>query len=48
MTAAREILAHHALLTAIPVFVPVVVLGAVFAVIVVVDRRRARDDDSDE
>ena len=45
MTAAREILAHHALLTALPVFIPVVVLGVVFAVIVVVDRRRSDDRD---
>ena len=45
MTAARVILAHHGLLSAIPVFVPVVVLGAVFAIIIVLDRRRPNDDD---
>ena len=45
MTAAREILAHHPLLLALPAFVPVVILGAVFAVIVVVDRRRSDDRD---
>lgn len=43
MSAARVILAHHMLLQALPVFVPVVVLGAVFAIIVVVDRRRSDD-----